>query len=110
VDSAATEEGGSVTETGGVAPSSITPLPAFDGDDLDELRRIGREVSFGPGEVIFEAGDRADAMFVVLEGEAQVDVGGRFHRLGHGDVLARWPCSAPTDAWRPSGPSSPYEC
>jgi CRP-like cAMP-binding protein len=26
-------------------------------------------------------------MFVVLEGEAQVDVGGRFHRLRHGDVF-----------------------
>ena len=84
-----------MTEIGGMAPSSITPLPAFDGDDLDELRRIGREVSFGPGEVIFEAGERADALFVVLEGEAQVDVGGRFHRLRHGDVFGEMALLSP---------------
>ena len=84
-----------MTEIGGMAPSSITPLPAFDGDDLDELRRIGLEVSFGPGEVIFEAGDRADAMFVVLEGEAQVDVGGRFHQLRHGDVFGEMALLSP---------------
>jgi CRP-like cAMP-binding protein len=67
----------------------------FDGRDLDEMRRIGREVSFGPGEAIFEAGDRADAMFVVLEGEAQVDVGGRFHRLRPGDVFGEMALLAP---------------
>jgi CRP-like cAMP-binding protein len=68
------------------APSS-TMSARFDGRDLGEIRRIGNEVSFGPGEAIFEAGDQADAIFVVLEGEAQVDVGGRFHRLGPGDVF-----------------------
>ena len=55
--------------------------------DVDELRELGTEVSFGPGDVIFEAGDRSDAIYVVLEGEAQVDVGGRFHRLRAGDVF-----------------------
>jgi CRP-like cAMP-binding protein len=76
-----------VTEIEGMAPSSGTLFAGFDSGDLEELRRIGHEVSFGPGVVIFEAGDRADALFVVLEGEAQVDVGGRFHRLRHGDVF-----------------------
>jgi CRP-like cAMP-binding protein len=76
-----------VTEIGGTAPSSATSSTRFDTGGLDELRRIGHEVSFGPGEVIFEAGDRADAMFVILGGEAQVDVGGRFHRLRQGDVF-----------------------
>jgi CRP-like cAMP-binding protein len=87
VDIAATDEGGSVTEISGIDPSGKAPAAGFDDRALDELGRIGREVSFGPGEVIFEAGDRADAMFVVLEGEAQVDVGGRFHRLRHGDIF-----------------------
>jgi len=67
--------------------SSSTRPARFSSTDLDEIRSIGREVSFEPGEAIFEAGDRADAIFVVLEGEAQVDVGGRFHRLGAGDVF-----------------------
>jgi CRP-like cAMP-binding protein len=88
---------------------TIAPLPAFDGDDLDQLRRMGREVSFEPGEVIFEAGDRADAMFVVLEGEAQVDVGGRFHRLRHGDVFGEMALLGPSDVWRPRGPWSRCE-
>ena len=67
----------------------------FDGRDLGDIRRIGNEVSFGPGEAIFEAGDQADAIFVVLEGEAQVDVGGRFHRLGPGDVFGEMALIAP---------------
>ncbi len=76
-----------MTEIGGTAPSSGALFAGFDSGDLDEMRKIGHEVSFGPGEVIFEAGDRADAMFVVLDGEAQVDVGGRFHRLRDGNVF-----------------------
>ena len=76
------------------APSSAKPT-RFDGRDLAEIRRIGKEVSFEPGEAIFEAGDRADAIFVVLEGEAQVDVGGRFHRLGPGDVFGEMAVIAP---------------
>jgi len=81
------EEGGIVTEIEGIAHSSPKLFGGFDSGDVDELRRIGHEVSFGPADVIFEAGDWPDAMFVVLEGEAQVDVGGRFHRLRHGDVF-----------------------
>ncbi len=88
-------QGGIVTEIGETAPSSTTPSAGFDSGDLDELRRIGHEVSFGPGEVIFEAGDRPDAMFVVLEGEAQVDVGGRFHRFLHGDVFGEMALLSP---------------
>jgi CRP/FNR family cyclic AMP-dependent transcriptional regulator len=76
------------------APSS-TKSARFDDRDLREIRRIGSEVSFGPGEAIFEAGDQADAIFVVLEGEAQVDVGGRFHRLGPGDVFGEMALIAP---------------
>jgi acetyl esterase len=88
-----TAAGGTVTDDPEAAPSSTTP--GFNDMDLDELRRIGHEVSFGPGEVVFEAGDRAEAMFVVLEGEAQVDVGGRFHRLLHGDVFGEMALLSP---------------
>jgi hypothetical protein len=64
----ATEEGGSVTEIGGVAPSSRPLFAGIDDRGFDEMLRIGREDSFGPGEVIFEVGDRADGKFLVLEG------------------------------------------
>jgi CRP-like cAMP-binding protein len=83
-----------VAEINEMTPSS-TMSAGFDGRDVDEMRRIGQEVSFGPGEAIFEVGDRADAMFVVLEGEAQVDVGGRFHRLRPGDVFGEMALLAP---------------
>lgn len=84
-----------MTETGGTTPSSTRPSTGSDNGDLDELTGIGHEVSFGPGEVIFEAGDRADALFVVLEGEAQVEVGGRFHRLRHGDIFGEMALISP---------------
>jgi CRP-like cAMP-binding protein len=67
----------------------------FDSRDFGVMREIGHEVSFGPGEAIFEAGDRADAMFVVLEREAQVDVGRRFHRLGPGHFFGETALLAP---------------
>jgi CRP-like cAMP-binding protein len=56
-------------------------------DDLDALLKVAEEVSFEAGQVIFEQGDTREGMFVVLEGEAQVDVGGRFHRLRAGDFF-----------------------
>jgi CRP-like cAMP-binding protein len=63
--------------------------------DMDELGRIGQEVYFQPGEVIFDDGDEAESMFVVLEGEAQVEVGGRFHRLRRGDFFGEMALLAP---------------
>jgi CRP/FNR family transcriptional regulator, cyclic AMP receptor protein len=70
----------------------------FDGvddSDIDEMLRIGRDVSFGPDEVIFAGGDSSDSMFVVLEGEARVEVGGRFHRLRPGDFFGEMALLAP---------------
>jgi CRP-like cAMP-binding protein len=55
--------------------------------DIDEVLAIGREVEFKPDEVIVEEGDYADGMFIVLDGQAQVDIGGRFHRLRVGDFF-----------------------
>jgi CRP-like cAMP-binding protein len=77
-----------------MSPPSTMPA-GFDSRDFEAMRRIGYEVSFGPDEAIFEAGDRADAVFVVLEGEAQVDVGGRFHRLRRGDLFGEMALLSP---------------
>lgn len=84
-----------MTEIGGTAPPSSALFAGVDDREIDEMLRIGHEVSFGPGEVIFEGGDRADGMFVVLEGEAQVDVGGRFHRLRPGEFFGEMALLAP---------------
>ncbi len=56
-------------------------------DALDGILHSGHEVSFAAGEPIFQAGDPPNGMYVVLDGEAQVDVGGRFHRLKAGDFF-----------------------
>lgn len=63
--------------------------------DIDALLDAGEPASFSAGEAIFEAGDRGDAMYVILGGEAQVDVGGRFHVLRAGDFFGEMALLAP---------------
>jgi len=70
-------------------------LDGVDRDDIEALLEVGHRVFFAPGESIFDTGDKADAMYVVLDGEAQVDVGGRFHRLTRGTVFGEMALVAP---------------
>jgi CRP/FNR family cyclic AMP-dependent transcriptional regulator len=56
-------------------------------DDLDAVLGIAEEVSFEAEQTIFEQGNERDGMFVILEGEVQIDVGGRFHRLRTGEFF-----------------------
>lgn len=56
-------------------------------EDLDGVLRVGRRASFQPGDTIVGQGDAADGMYIVQSGVAEVDVGGRFHRLGPGDFF-----------------------
>jgi CRP-like cAMP-binding protein len=64
-------------------------------------------VSYQPGQAIVERGDPGDAMYIVVGGAAEVDVGGRFHRLERGDffgemaVLAGKPREATVTAVEP---------
>lgn len=70
-------------------------LEGVDRDDIEALLKAGHEVFFAPRESVFEVGEEADAMYVVLDGEAQVDVGGRFHRLTRGAVFGEMALVAP---------------
>lgn len=63
--------------------------------DIDVVLEIGHEVTFEAGQVIFEEGDPRDGMFIVLEGEARVDIGGRFHLLRAGDFFGEMALLAP---------------
>ena len=56
-------------------------------EDLEGILHVGRSVSFGPGETIVEHGDVGDGMYIITDGAAEVDVGGRFHRLKPGDFF-----------------------
>lgn len=72
------------------ALAALERSPLFAGlgrEDLEEIVQAGRPVSFGAGEVLVERGDPGDAMYIVLSGTAEVDVGGRSHRLKEGEFL-----------------------
>jgi len=64
-------------------------------EDAEALLAAGETVFFPAGQPIFEIGDDADSMYVIIEGEAQVDVGGRFHVLRTGDFFGEMALLAP---------------
>ena len=64
-------------------------------DDVEGIMRVGEPVTFDPDRAIFEAGDDGDAMYVITEGDARVNVGGRSHDLGPGDVFGEMAILAP---------------
>jgi CRP-like cAMP-binding protein len=69
----------------GLAALGRMPLFAgLDREQLEDVLRVGHRVSFGPGQAIVERGDRGDAIYIMVAGAAEVDVGGRFHRLEPG--------------------------
>ena len=93
-----------------VGRSALERTPLFAGLDrghLEDVLAVGRRVSFEAGQAIVERGDPGDAMYIVLDGVAEVDVGGRFHRLERGDffgemaVLAGKPREATVKAVEP---------
>jgi CRP-like cAMP-binding protein len=74
--------------TVGIAALERTPLFAgLDREDLQKVLGCGQRVSFERGQAIVERQDPGDAMYVIVSGAAEVDVGGRFHRLEQGDFF-----------------------
>jgi CRP-like cAMP-binding protein len=81
-----------------IGPSKVQRTGVFAGledEDVEGILRVGHAVTFEADRPIFESGDRGDVMFVILDGEAQVDVGGRFHRLKTGDFFGEMAVIAP---------------
>src|SRR4029453_10859573 len=92
----------------GLAALERTPLFAgLSREHLEEVLRVGGRVSFDTGQAIVERGDPGDAMYIMVRGGAEVDVGGRFPRLERGDffgemaVLAGKPREATVKAVEP---------
>jgi CRP-like cAMP-binding protein len=68
----------------------LVELPFFAGlerEDVEEILRRGSIVSFSAGATLVERGDPGTEMYIILSGAAEVDVGGRFHRIEPGDFL-----------------------
>jgi CRP-like cAMP-binding protein len=73
-----------------VGISALEAMPLFAGvtkHDLQNILKIGELRSFEPGQSIVERGELGDSMYIVLRGDAQVDVGGRFHELKPGEFF-----------------------
>jgi CRP/FNR family cyclic AMP-dependent transcriptional regulator len=73
-----------------VGLAALERAPLFAGlgrEHLEDVLRVGQRVSFDTGQAIVERGDRGDAMYIMVDGAAEVDVGGRYHRLERGDFF-----------------------
>jgi CRP/FNR family transcriptional regulator, cyclic AMP receptor protein len=69
---------------------ALRRIPFFTGlspEDADGVLQVGKRVSFQPADTIVERGEMGDAMYLMLAGTAEVDVGGRFHTLKQGDFF-----------------------
>ena len=72
----------------GLGALERTPLFAgLDRERLESVLAVGRRVTIDAGQAVVERGDPGDAMYIMLDGAAEVDVGGRFHRLERGDFF-----------------------
>jgi flavin reductase (DIM6/NTAB) family NADH-FMN oxidoreductase RutF len=76
----------------GLLPTEAPPPPA--GHLLDALRAVGTERTFSEGDVVITEGEQASELFVIIEGSARVERGGRMLQrhsdsglLGEGAVL-----------------------
>jgi voltage-gated potassium channel len=73
--------------TVGSRPWSRPLFPGLDHEVLQKVLGSGQRVSFDRGQAIVEWSDPGDAMYIIVSGAAEVDVGGRFHRLEQGDFF-----------------------
>ena len=73
-----------------VGISALEGMPLFAGvarHDLENILKIGQLRSYEPGQAIVERGEPGDAMYILLRGNAEVDVGGRYHQLKPGEFF-----------------------
>ena len=73
-----------------VGMSALEAIPIFADvlrHDLENILKLGELRSYEPGQTIVERGQPGDAMFVILRGTAQVDVGGRYHDMKQGEFF-----------------------
>jgi flavin reductase (DIM6/NTAB) family NADH-FMN oxidoreductase RutF len=67
-----------------VDPDGFSALPK---ELLDPLLERGEEVSFTDGQTVMALGERADALYLVLEGTVRIERPGRVTQIGRGDLV-----------------------
>jgi flavin reductase (DIM6/NTAB) family NADH-FMN oxidoreductase RutF len=67
-----------------VDPDGFSALPK---ELLDPLLERGEEVVFEDGQLVMALGERADALFLVLEGTVRIERPGRVTQIASGDVV-----------------------
>ena len=67
-----------------VDPDAFSALPK---ELLDPLLERGEEVTFTDGQMVMRLGERADALYLVLEGTVRVERPGRVTQIGRGDLV-----------------------
>jgi flavin reductase (DIM6/NTAB) family NADH-FMN oxidoreductase RutF len=65
-------------------PRVFTQLPT---ELLEPMMARGEERRYDDGELLMQLGERADALFLILEGHIRVERPGRLTRMGPGDVV-----------------------
>jgi CRP-like cAMP-binding protein len=81
------DQGADMDQTSTDALRSSPFFAGLSHDDLGRIAAMGEQVRFGEGEAILEKGERGDAMYLILAGTAEVEVGGRVHKPGPGQAL-----------------------
>src|SRR6184192_2239188 len=75
------------SNTGVTALGKVPFLAELQRDELEAIAGVGETVRFDAGQPIVQKGDQGDAMYVLLSGTAQVEVGGRYHDIKPGDFF-----------------------
>jgi CRP-like cAMP-binding protein len=73
-----------------VGISALEAMPLFADvtrHDLENILKLGDLRSYEAGETVVERGSPSDALYVILRGTAQVDVGGRYHDMKPGEFF-----------------------
>lgn len=74
-----------------IALEAVDLLKNLTPDQLSRVASIAREVKFAPGRVVFEANQRLDALYVILDGAVELHSGDEvMHRAGQNEVLGAW--------------------
>jgi len=77
----------------------LKSVPIFAKMEMAKLKLIaftGERMNYSEGQELCHQGDPGDAMYVIISGEARVDVGGRFHILRPGDFFGEMALIAPS--------------